>query len=363
MKLTTRVAYDTTSGSGLPTERSLPAKPSGGDAHTTKIIYYSAGSSPDSACANNPGWANLPCKAVPAAQPGTAGQPELLVTRYVSYNQLGQPTEVIESPGGKETSTRKTTIVYDNAGRVKTTKQEGGGTALPKQEALYWPTTGRLKTQRFVCEVECTGFDVQAVTTTYDTLGRPTAYTDADAKKSTFSYDLLGRMVSSYDTKGTQTVTYDSTSGLPVSLADTAAGTFTASYDADGNMVEQGLPNGLAAKTTYNEAGEPTALTYTKVTNCSSECTWLSFGAERSIYGQVLSQTSTLSSQQYSYDKAGRLTQVKDTPQGGGCTTREYGFDADSNRTSLITRAPGAGGACTSWGAPRRNTNTTPRTA
>src|SRR4029077_9438805 len=66
----------------------------------------------------------------------------------------------------------------------------------------------------------------------------------------------------------------------------------------------------------------------------------------RSLYGQILAQTGTLSSQLYSYDKAGRLTLVKDTPQGGGCTTRSYSYDADSNRTALITRQPSIGGAC-----------------
>src|SRR5260221_5682100 len=111
-------------------------------------------------------------------------------------------------------------------------------------------------------------------------------------------------------------------------------------------MVEQGLPDGLLAKTTYNEAGEATHLSYEKKTFCSLNCTWLDFGAERSITGQVLAQTSMQSSQQYSYDKAGRLTLVKDTPQGGGCTTRSSSFNADSNRTALTTRAPGIGGAC-----------------
>jgi hypothetical protein len=64
--------------------------------------------------------------------------------------------------------------------------------------------------------------------------------------------------------------------------------------------------------------------------------------------GQDLSQTGTLSNYLYTYDKAGRLTSAAETPAGGGCTTRSYTFDVDSNRKSLITRAPGVGGAC-SW--------------
>jgi RHS repeat-associated protein len=345
LNLHTRVEYD--ASSGLPTERSLPAKSSGGDAHTTKTIYYSAGTqSPDPVCQSKPAWANLPCKVLPAAQPGTPGQPELLVRKFTSYNQLGEPTEVIESPGGSAENTRKTITTYDTAGRSITQKLEGGGTAIPKVESLYSSTTGRPTTQRFVCEAACEGFDNQAVTTTYDALGRPTSYQDADGNTSTVTYDLLGRPVTTNDGKGTQTRAYDPTSGLLTELQDSAAGTFTASYDADGNLVERGLPDGLVAKTTYDETGAPAHLSYTKTSNCGTSCTWLDFGAERSIYGQVLAQASTLSAQQYSYDKAGRLALTKDTPQGGSCVTRSYSFDKDSNRTALVTRAPGLGGAC-----------------
>jgi RHS repeat-associated protein len=349
LKLKTRTAYD--KESGLPIERSLPAKPEGGDAHTTKTIYYTAGTNPlDESCGHIPGWANLPCKATPAKQPEGKGLPELLVTRFASYNQLGEPTETIESPGGKEETTRKTIKTYDSAGRETTSKQLGGGTALSPTQTVYSTSTGLPLEQKLTCEAKCEGFDSQATATAYDKLGRPTEYLDADGNVSTVTYDLDGRPVSTYDGRGTQTRYYDATSGLLTKLEDSAAGTFTAAYNADGAMTEEGLPNGLLAKTTYDEVGAPTNLTYTKVTSCSEKCTWLEFGAERSIYGQVLSQTSLASSQQYAYDKAGRLTLVKDTPTGGGCTTRQYGYEEeagkDSNRTSLTTRAPGVGGAC-----------------
>jgi RHS repeat-associated protein len=344
LKLRTRTAYDSTTG--LPTEHSLPAKPEGGDAHTTKIYYYTHDTSPESYCQHVDGLAGLPCLVKPAAQPGTEGQPELLVTKYAAYNALRQPTEVIESPGGGAANVRKTIAIYDAAGRPLTRKLEGGGTALAPTQTTYSPTTGMPVEQRFTCESQCEGFDSQAVITTYDALGRVSGYQDADGNTSSTTYDLLGRPVTTSDGKGIQTRTYDPTSGLLVKLEDSGAGTFTAAYDADGNLVEKSLPDGLTEKTTYNEAGEPVHLSYEKKTFCGSSCTWLDFGAERSIYGQVLAQSSLSSSQQYTYDKAGRLTLTKDTPQGGGCTTRSYSFDADSNRTTLVTRAPGISGAC-----------------
>ena len=636
LNLRTHMEYD--AETGLLIERRLPAKPDGGDARTTKIVYYWAGGNGvdvDCKVKDQAGLhlANLPCKVLPAAQPGTPGQPELLVKKYLSYSPLGQPTQVVESPGGGSANTRETIRAYDTAGRLISTKQEGGGVSIPTTEIVYHKVTGRPTTQRFACESECTSgtkysssfgssgsgngqfahpagsaidaqgnlwvvdsnnnrvqkfdsegkyvtqlgslgsgngqlsdpmdiaiddkgnlwiadrgnhrvqklnakgeylakfgslgsgngqfssygprgiaidaqgdlwvsdysgrvqefnangefvkavgsygsgegqfgestgldieegkvwvgdwtkhrvsvfsdagkflfqfgssgsgngqfnhpdavevdskgnvwvidegngrfqqfnsegkyvgqfgskgsgagqfsfawpvgiasdssgnvwisdsannrvqkwvpsssFDAQATTTAYDTLGRPISYEDADGNVSSTGYDLLGRPLTTSDGKGIQTMTYDPTSGLPVQLTDSAAGTFTASYDADGNLVERGLPNGLVAKATYDEIGAPVHLSYDKVTNCASNCTWLDFDVEESIHGQWLNQTSTLSSQQYSYDKAGRLTLVKDTPQDGSCTTRSYSYDADSNRTSLITRQPDIGGAC-----------------
>ncbi|HET8861788.1 MAG TPA: DNRLRE domain-containing protein [Solirubrobacterales bacterium] len=344
LNLRTHIEYDAVSG--LPTERRLPAEPNGGDAHSTKFIYYTPGTNPvDSTCANKAAWAGLVCRVRPVAQPGTAGQPELLWTKVLAYSPLGQATEVIESPGGSGVNSRLTQTAYDAAGRPTSTVQTGDGTPIPKVQTSYSATTGRPLSQRFVCETSCSGFDDQATTTTYDTLGRPITYEDADGNLSSTSYDLLGRPDTSSDGKGIQTRTYDPTSGLLVKLEDSGAGTFTASYDADGSLVEKGLPNGLLEKTTYDEAGEPMHLSYEKKTFCSVECTWLDFDAERSITGQIFAQTSSLSAQQYSYDKAGRLTLVKDT-KAGNCTTRSYSFDKDSNRTAMVTRGPGIGGAC-----------------
>jgi len=152
-----------------------------------------------------------------------------------------------------------------------------------------------------------------------------------------------------------QTIRYDSVTGLPTELEDSAAGIFTAAYDADGNLTERGLPNGLTAKTTYNEVGEAVHLTYTKQNFCGASCTWLDFGLERSIYGQILTEAGTLGTDRFGYDKAGRLTSAQETPQGGSCTTRTYAYDADSNRKSLTTRAPGLGGVCAESGGTTKN--------
>ncbi|MBS1881806.1 MAG: DNRLRE domain-containing protein [Actinobacteria bacterium] len=192
--------------------------------------------------------------------------------------------------------------------------------------------------------------NLEATNTDYNALGQVTQYEDADGNMTEIHYEIDGRPVTVSDDKGTQTYHYNETSGLLTSLEDSGAGTFTASYDADGNMIERGLPNGLTAKTSYNAVDEPTRLAYTKTSSCGESCTWYEEELERSVYGQILTDGNTLATDRYKYDNAGRLAEAQETPTGGGCTSRAYEYDADSNRLSRRVREPGIGGACVTSG-------------
>ncbi len=77
---------------------------------------------------------------------------------------------------------------------------------------------------------------------------------------------------------------------------------------------------------------------------------WFSDSVVPSIHGQWIEQKSTLSHQTYTYDGAGRLTEVQNTPAEHGCTTRIYTYDSETNRTSLTTREPGTEGKCATEG-------------
>jgi RHS repeat-associated protein len=347
LNIKTVTVYD--AATSLPVEQRQPSNPGGGGAGTIKTVYYNdPGADEAEPGCESTAYAGLPCKVLPASQPD-AGLPEIPVKKFLSYNQFGEPLMINEATAGH--SGRTTKLTYDAAGRPKTKKIEGGGEAIPKTETEYSSTLGLPTIEKFVCEeANCTGFDNQAATSAYDTLGRPTSYEDADGNKSTTAYDLLGRPATVNDGKGTQTLRYDGNTGLLVELEDSAAGLFSARYDADGNMIERELPNTLIAETTFNAADEPVHLTYTKQAFCGTSCTWLDFGLERSIYGQILSESGTLGTEGYGYDKAGRLVFAQETPKGGSCTTRTYAYDVDSNRKSLTTRSPELGGACTGSG-------------
>jgi RHS repeat-associated protein len=193
----------------------------------------------------------------------------------------------------------------------------------------------------------------RTITTSYDLLGRPASYTDADGKTSRTAYDLLGRptrrdfdsaTAGAIGTKGWQSYSYDATSGQLTSMQDAHAGTFTASYGPNGQLLSKTYPNGMRADTTYDETGAATDLSYLKTTNCSSNCTWFADHVKESVHGQWLTQDSSLSDQRYRYDRAGRLTRVNDTVDGQQCgAERTYAYDADSNRTSLTSRNIGDG--------------------
>jgi RHS repeat-associated protein len=338
LNLISKTFYD--AATGLVTETRMPGGPAGGTAHSTRTIYYRAGSYTEySDCGGHPEWENLVCKTLPAAQPATSGQPDLPVVT-LTYSMLNQVSQKIETVG---TDQRTTTIVYDEAGR-KVSESLSSTIAEPIPTVHYdYDTTSGRQTRTWTADAE--------ILRTFDTLGRLTTYTDASGNVSTTTYDTLDRPITTTDGKGSQTRSYDGGSerrGLVTGITDSTGLSFTATYDADGRQSTRTYPNGLAATTTYDEIGIETALEYGQTQGCTEDCSWLSFSVSESIHGQWRTQGSTLSSQDYSYDGAGRLSAVKDTPNADGCTTRQYWYDADSNRTRQSIWDPAGDGTCQS---------------
>jgi RHS repeat-associated protein len=338
-----------------------PAK----SAHEMQTIYYSAAANSEfKNCGEHPEWANLPCQTQPAAQPKTSSLPGLPVTA-VAYNIWDEPettTETVEK--GTEKTTRTKTATYDPAGRLKTAGTSSTvGKAVPTVTDEYNEKTGALAKQCANEGKTCGEGKPKTITSAYNTLGELTSYTDAAEATTTYEYEgegsykgakeLDGRLRHVNDGKGTETLTYSGATGLLTELLNEYGTTklaFTGTYDVEGNLLTEGYPNGMTATYTYNQTGKPTALVYKKISNCTEEekekCKWFKDTVVPSIHGQWLEQTSTLSHQAYTYDAAGRLTQVQNTPVGKGCTTHVYEYDVDTNRTDLKTYEPGTEGKC-----------------
>lgn len=302
-------------------------------AHTSQIIYYTAGANSYSECAKHPEWANLPCRGQPAAQPED-GLPKLPET-VTTYNVYDEPLSETTTVGSEK---RTTTTTYDEAGRTLTSSVTSTkGKAQPTVADEYDKETGQLIKQSTT--------EGKSLTSEYNTLGQLVSYTDADGVTSTYKYDIDGRMTEAFDGKGTQTYSYNSTTGLLDSVKDSAAGTFTATYNPEGKIETQTYPGGMKATYAYNSAGQAISVTYTKGTS-----KWYEDSVSPSIHGQWLAQESTLSSETYVYDPAGRLTEATETPQGKGCTTHQYTYDEDSNRTSETTTESSSSACSTAGG-------------
>ncbi|MEV8514762.1 DNRLRE domain-containing protein [Dactylosporangium sp. NPDC051484] len=315
---------------------------------TRTTTYYSAGANATfPTCGGKPEWDGLVCRTGVGGQPATG--PELPST-VTTYNVYGQPRTTVESTSAGEQ--RRITATYDTAGRASTstiTTATGLGTAVPKTRNVYDQASGQLlRTQ----SLDGTGAVTAEIVRAYDTLGRQTSYTDADANTSTTTYDLASRIATTTDGKTTRTYTYDGGTerrGLPTQVVDTGAGTFTASYDTDANPVSQTWPNGINVTMVFNEAVAATSVTYIQPGCGQPDCTLYTENVTFNAADLWLNRTSTLSAQTYGYDKAGRLIQVDDTV-GGQCISRAYAFTGASgkasNRTSLTSYNPNPNGAC-----------------
>ncbi len=319
-----------------------------GSPHGALTVYYTtAANSKYPSCGGHAEWATMPCEQLPSAQPETTGIPNLPVST-VTYNMYGEPLQTTSTVG---TNTRTSTITYDEAGRPLTSETASSvGKAIPPVTDKYSETTGALTEQSKTVEGK-----LEAIISSFNSIGQLASYTDASGNMTKYEYETGGdaRLKRVEDGKGAQAYTYDETTGAVNELVDTQGTNrlaFTASYDVEGNMTSEGYPNGMSANYTRNQAGEPTGLTYVKTSNCSENCTWFTDTASPSIHRQWLSQQSTLASETYQYDAAGRLTQTLETVGTEGCTARIYAYDEETNRTNLTTRAPGTGGTCASEG-------------
>ena len=321
-----------------------PGNPSGGDAHETDTTYYRAGTgSGITACDSTPQFAGMVCETAPAAQPGGA-LPAIPTTTY-SYDLYDNKATRTDTSGA---STRTWTYTYDSAGRPHTTAVTGPGTTVPTVTTNYDTATGLPST---------TTDGTNTISRTYDNVGRLKTYEDASGNTSTYTYDDADRVTTLNDGKGTQAYTYQTSAderGLLTKIVDSSAGTFSGTYDADGNLVDESLPNGLDECTTYGGAGDAVDLAYQSGGACGAGGTTrlVEYTAQPSIHGQWItssgpSTTGEAEADLYTYDPAGRLTQVGDT-SSGECATRVYTYNSDSDRTALTTYAPNTDGSCQS---------------
>ncbi|MEV6109298.1 DNRLRE domain-containing protein [Streptomyces sp. NPDC051940] len=339
LNLTKTTSYDS---QGRVIRTTLP-KSDGTDAGATVTTYYSAtGTGP---CDGRPEWADLACSTGPAgAITGGGSNPGQLPVKTIEYDRWGTIAKVTETANGV---TRATTTGTDGAGRTTKVSVTGGsGTPVPDVTTTYDPDSGKVAT---------TSSNGRTITHTTDLLGRELSYSDGAGNTATTAWDRLDRPATITDSApSTTTFSYDTVidpRGLETSRTDSVAGTFGARYDADANLTTQQLPGGYGLSTSRDETGQEYARVYTRD---SDNTVVASDVTDHSVHGQPVTGSDTggqTRTRDYGYDTTGRLVQADDTAPDGACTRRSYGFDKNSNRTTLATATGAPGAACTSTGA------------
>ncbi|MFJ4796331.1 DUF6531 domain-containing protein [Kitasatospora purpeofusca] len=203
--------------------------------------------------------------------------------------------------------------------------------------------------------VESTGFAYA-----YDANGNITGRTYPDGRTTTYTYDGDGRRTGQTTDASTTTYTYDpaghlTTTALPASNGHTE----TRTYDAAGRLKSTASTKGAATlsswQLTRDAAGQPTKVdtnragmtpgtqnyTYDKAGRLLSGCplsttaTGCTAGALTYTYDKVgnrLTQTDPTGTTTYTYDAADQLTK---TTSPAAATT--YGYDANGNNTTVTT--------------------------
>ena len=386
--IVTTAAYD---AAGRVVEQRQP-KSNGTDAGTRRTVYYTKVANADfPACGGKADWEGLVCRIY---SPGNSANGSALpVTTISGYNQLFLLPETTAVSSGAVT--RTTSSTYDSAGRSKktwTTISGGASVPAPGSELEYDDSSGRLIKQ---WATDATGARTsEHIDTGYDAWGRTSTYTPYGDPATTTTYDTAGRVATVADPKGTTTFSYDGDDaagkaerrGFPTKVSVTAPSgdlEFSGAYDADGNLTLEQLPGDITRRATYDTAGQQVGLSYSGAVNrpeggettTDPDAPWLAWSLDRDIAGRVIGEAtpdaaaptgklaagmSAAYSRGYSYDRAGRLTKVIDrtAPAGAAqydaganltgtvCQTREYGFDANGNRTSLTRRGANADGTC-----------------
>jgi YD repeat-containing protein len=329
-------------------------------------------------CQGVPEFYGLLCETAPGATGPGVGSP-VPTTRY-TYNVNLEPNTVVKTVSG--TQERAMVDAYDLSGRLTDTytvdASGTSSTSVDDVEPTYSTTTGLQTGAQYVTgdvitwgTLTTAGTPVSVTSSTYDADGRMSSSTDANAKTTTYLYNVDSEVVQKLEpvtsTSSGLSTCYsyggtDATGNIEMrpllttesvvagtSCSGAGAVTYSAAYDADANATTLKYPNAMVATTIFNPDDQATQLAYTQggtgvLSGYAS--TVMTFAQSYNPFGQVATASSPESSQVYAYDGVGRLTGVGDNFEGS-CTTRTYGLDYDSNRTSFTSAATTpVGGAC-----------------
>ncbi len=246
---------------------------------------------------------------------------EMIENRY--YDKNGN---LVRQETKKEGTTYKVTEnTYDSRNRLiaQTIKDENGDVVV----GYEYDNAGRvIKQAQGLADVnEAIDLSKHQITTYfYDSLGNLTQMTDALGQSETYDYNILGELRSKTDRNGaTTTYTYDGLGRVKSILASQEGGdseNISYAYDLMGNITQMVDKNGITGYN-YNEKGEMISETRDGITK--------NYGYDANGNRTSLSIPTQGIAAVYGYDTLGRMTSYTDS----GVTTT-YTYDANGNLLS-----------------------------
>lgn len=213
-------------------------------------------------------------------------------TRY-EYDLAGRRTRIIYADGADEAYT------YDRSGLLLSAKDPSGAVVRYAYEG-----SGLLLSQT-------------------DPLGATTA----------FEYDLAGRQTTIVDPRGNRTLSGYDAVGRPISVTDGEGNTTWTEYDAVGNAVRVVLPNGYAMTAEYDKLNR---LVRKAIPPATTEITYDAVG------NQVLVRNGNGHYTRYQYDNLNRLARVYDALNAdmlgnpiAAAKYTQYTYDKAGNQTAV----------------------------
>ncbi len=372
----------------------------GSDYETYTSDYAGNITSVKSARANNEGWTETHQTVYDFMGNVVTETNELGNATRAEYDQLGRIVKAYDENG------YAVEYKYDNLGRVieqKTPFEEKNGTVYYSTKQMWYDNNGNIVKERVYTNAAGEVSKYNEVKYTYDNRNRlvmtesndgttsnyvqnyydvkgnllrvytglhspltingldnVTAGSDTEYAVAKYSYDSLGRLLTTTDALGNvESNTYDAANGLLLSSTDRNGNTFNFTYDGSGKVKSKALSDGTNAETTvYGLTGQPLSkqngtATISYIYNdkglLASETNSASGVVKAFTYdsaGNVLTTTITRNgvvdmSQSYVYDKLNRLTSVSEN----GTVIANYSYDNKNNRTQTIV----TGGETTSY--------------
>ena len=304
--------------------------------HTTTLDYFPDGALETRTDANGHAssyayWPSGELQTLTAPDPDGNGPLAAPLTNY-AYDATGNLQTRTDA------NQHVTTYGYDDAGRLVSRQ-----TQLGKLWTYGYDNAGNLTSV-----VDANGNATQTSgdgTTTfgYDNLNRLTSITYSDAPTTPnvgFTYDEDGDRKTMTDGQGSVSYNYDNLERL-TSVAR-GSNTFSYSYDADGNITQRTYPDTTAVAYAYDDDGRLQTVATSGVGTTS-----YSYDAAADLTTATLPSANGYIETQ-AYDRAGRLTEVKDTK--GASTLADFVQTLDPVGNPLTVARTGSISSTTTYG-------------